>query len=145
MTRPPLAAVFQALHTRLTSPATEPWGTRAFPTLAPAGAARPYVVYWHIGGGLLPARGQMRANVLVGVKVVAPTLGQAFVAAGRLTDLLHDTGTHDTSDTPLNGGDDWSILTATVEQPAISMREEVDGVPVFHEGIRLRLFLEERP
>lgn len=145
MTRPPHAAAFQALNTRLTVPAAEIWADRAYPTAAPANKARPYALYWQIGGGYLPSAGGLqRAEIVLGVKAVANTLAAAFDASGRLYDLLHNQGALET-DTPLNAGDDWQILTSTVEGTPISLREMVDGVPVFHEGIRLRLFMEERP
>jgi hypothetical protein len=144
MTRPPHAAAFQAFNARLTVPNTEVWSVRAYPGVAPASTPRPYTLYWQIGGGYLPSRGLLRAEIVIGVKTVANTLAVAFDAAGRLHDLLHDQGVLET-DTPLNGGDDWNILTSTVEGTPISLRETVDGVPVFHEGLRLRLFMEERP
>lgn len=145
MTRPPHAAAFQALNARLTVPSTESWADRAYPDAAPANKTRPYALYWSIGGGYLPSRtGLRQAEIVLGVKVVANTRAAAVDGAGRLHDLLDGKGSLE-ADTPLNAGNDWNILTATVEGTPITLRETVDGAPVFHEGIRLRLFMEERP
>src|SRR5690606_14108139 len=60
MNRPPQAAAFQALNTRLTVPSTESWADRAYPDAAPANKTRPYALYWSIGGGYLPSRTGLR-------------------------------------------------------------------------------------
>lgn len=144
MTRLPHAAIFQALHSRLTTPASAPWGDRAYPVSAPAHKVRPYALYWQIGGGYRSSQtGRRQAEMVVGLKVVGNTLAAAFDGAAALFTRLDGQGELE-ADTPLNGGDDWAILTSTVEGSPITLREMVDGAPVFHEGFRLRLFMEER-
>jgi hypothetical protein len=141
MVRPAVAAAYQALAARLADGGTA-WGGRAYAYRAPAGAARPYVVYfWSGGGDRNDIFGKRDAELVLTVKAVAGALGVAMEAAGALAELLDDAGRYDT-DMPLNGGDDWVIQTSTVEG-AIDMSELVDGVPVYHQGFQLRLIMEE--
>lgn len=140
--RPARAAAYQAIVARCSSP-SELWGGRVFRTRAPAGTARPYVVFFHAGGG---ARNDIQnkrdANLLLTVRVAANSLPVALEGAGRLAELLDNAGRFDVSDNPLNGGDDWLIQTSTAEDD-ISFDELVDGGVVYHEGFQLRLIMEE--
>lgn len=134
-----LAALFKAVYDRLTADPGEVWGDRVFPDRAVDGTAKPLVIFWWLGGGELNSVVRPDAEIVLGVKVVAPTQAQAFALAGRLSALLNDADRG--SDQALDGGDAWLILH-TMQEGAIHLVEDVDGSWIYHDGFRLRVRME---
>lgn len=136
-----VGAAYAAIRARLAG-GSELWGTRVYADLAPDNAKRPFVVYTFMGGGERNRLVRVQdASLVVAVRVVADTLGQAFEGAARLAELLDDAGLFDgVTDMQQTG---WYITTTSVEQP-LHLMEMVDGVRVYHAGFQLRLTMEQK-
>lgn len=135
-----LHALYQAVFTRLAvDHPTEDWGDRVYPDLAPSGSEKPYVIYWWLGGGELNQSVVRDAEIVLGVKVVALELVQAFTLAGRLGELLNDADR--SSSKALDAGAEW-VVQHTMQEGAVHLVEQVDGTWVYHEGFRLRCRME---
>lgn len=133
------AALYRAVNRRLTQSTTELWGQRVFPDLAKTGTARPYVVYSYAGGGEINGLRKQDAEIVLIVKAIAESMGQAFVAAGRISTLLNDADY--SSVNVMDGGSEWAILHVKQEQ-IVHLIETVDGVQIYHAGHRFRFRME---
>lgn len=133
------AVLYRTVNRRLTQSTTELWGMRVFPDLAKTGTARPYVVYSYAGGGEINGLRKQDAEIVLIVKAIAESMGQAFVAAGRISTLLNDADY--SSVNVMDGGSEWAILHVKQEQ-IVHLIETVDGVQIYHAGHRFRFRME---
>ncbi len=134
-----LAALYTGVTTRLDG--AGPWGVNVFARLAPAGTARPYVIFaWAGGGDLNRLVRKSDPEYLLRVKVVSDKMDEAMDCCALLVGLLDDAGQYDTA-SPISGGSGWHILTTTAEL-RISTEEFIDGNRVYHEGFNLRCKME---
>lgn len=135
----PLAAVYRAIRQRLTG-TDEIWGERVHYDIAPAGTARPHVVF-NVQSAAEENRLRKRdALVVMQVKVISTNLAEALTAAARVAALLNDAGEQDSS-APVWAGSDWHILTITLER-MVQFSEFIDGVQVYHAGGLYRIRME---
>jgi hypothetical protein len=71
-------------------------------------------------------------------------LEQAGAGAARITALLRDKGTQDTSSNSLNGGAEWQI-SCSRKLSDISYVEQVSNTePIYHEGAQYKFLLERK-
>lgn len=133
-----LGALYKALQTRLNS-SGDVWGTRVYADVAPAGTARPYVVYAMAAGGEINTRIKQDAEYVIMVRSITESAAQAFSAAARISALLNDADYG--SALQLSGGADWYILH-TLQEQNIYRVELVDGTWVYHSGYRFRIRME---
>lgn len=137
-----LAAAYDALRTRLIAGA-EPWNDRAYQGRAPAGTAYPYVVYFWSGGGEDNRTRKRDANLMITVKAVAKTIGQALSAADRIDALLNDHGLYDNAGDSLVNAKGWYILTITQEGAFELVETFAAADDTYHQGGRYRFIMEE--
>lgn len=133
-----LQAAYAALYTLLAD-GSEAWGTRAYPDIAPAGTAYPYLVYYWLGGGETNRFLRAESSLVLGVKCVSNTLSEAMAGAARIEALLNDAERK----SGLSGGEDWLIANVSREG-LIHFVETPDGARVHHEGARYRFALEAK-
>lgn len=136
-----LEACYRAITTALKGAGS--WGERVYPHLAPAGAERPYVVYFRAAGGELNRRVNTRrdAELVVTVKCVADNLALAMAGASAIAAALNDKGQYDVTSGALDGGE-WGILTTT-QEGLVDLLELVDGKNVWHQGADYRIKMEK--
>lgn len=133
-----IAALYRAVKTRLTE-SSELWGDKAYPDLAPKNPTKPYVIFSYAGGGELNARVGQDAEIVVMIKAVSLELAQAFVMAGRISELFNDADY--SSANALNAGANWVILHV-IQEGIVHMVETVDGGQIYHAGHRFRFRME---
>lgn len=133
-----LQAAYTALYTLLAD-GGEAWGTRAYPDIAPAGTAYPYVVYYWLAGGETNRFLRAESSLVIGVKCVSNTLQEAMEGAARIEALLNDIERKG----GLSGGEDWQIASVSREG-LIHLSEVVDGGRIYHHGARYRFNLEAK-
>jgi hypothetical protein len=134
-----VAALLKTCVARLAS-GTEIWGNRVYADAAPAGAQRPYVVLMLTGGPRNRLMRKQDAEMSLTAKVISPNLTEALNGLARLSALLDDAGEQDGG--TMTGTAAWRILTTTAEQ-FLRLREMVDGAPLYHEAVRVRIIMEE--
>ena len=123
------------------------WGDRVGVEHVEASTPRPYVIIYFVGGGRLLESHSKDANLLVGVKCVADTLGLANQGAFRIMTLLEDNGEGDkrtdSTATPVVAGE-FEILTIT-EERALAYAEDFEKTRnIYHAGFVYRIRMEER-
>jgi hypothetical protein len=138
------AALYRAVHARLTSAGSANW-TGVYADMAPAkpAAERPYVLFFLASGGERNTHVEPDAEIVLTVKIVADSQMTAFAALGQLSGLLNDAGAYDRTETPLDGGADWLIRTTTQERD-VHQVYLVDGQRVYEEGFQLRVMMSKR-
>lgn len=139
MSEHPVAAAYRAVNRRATE-ASEIWGARAYPDLAPAGVERPYLLWFVAAGTEANERKSEDAELVLVIKGVSNNLAEAFAMAARIDALFNDQGQYDTS-TPLDAGAAWSILT-TKRELMVHLVETIDGKQVYHAGAQFRVRME---
>lgn len=132
-------AIERAIYQRLIA-AVEMWGERAFPDYAPAGTARPHVVFAHLAGGEVNDRYHADGSHVYVIKCASRVKSEARQGAARISELFNDV---ERSASPLDGGDDWAILSVSREQ-TIEITEMVDGEPLYQSGNRYRFVVEAK-
>lgn len=138
-----LGALYKAVRARL-SASNETWGnsgssSRSYADLAPAGTAKPFVVYGLNAGGELNARRGQDAEIVLTIQGVAEeNAGTAMDIAERLSELFNDA--EDTVGA-LNAGSEWTIRHV-VQLQRVHYIEMVDGKKVYHSGHRFRFRME---
>ena len=138
-----LGALYQAVRTRL-SAANETWGnsgssSRAYAEIAPAGAAKPYVVFALNAGGEINRLVRQDAELVLVVKgVVEENMTTAMSIAARLSALLNDA---EDVNGALNAGDDWTI-NHVKQEGRVHYSELIDGKKVYHSGHLFRFRME---
>lgn len=138
----PLAVALRAVHGRLTAQ-PEVWEQRVYFELAPAGAARPLVLYSGLDAREVNLSRRQDAAILLLVKAVADDLGDALAGAQRIAALLNDVGDQDANGTALAAAGGWRITTVTQERH-VQFSELVDGNRVYHAGGVYRLIMDSR-
>ena len=135
-----LGALYDVLYRTL---AGDMWDERVRADYIESVKDRPYVIYFLSGGGNeLVTRGRRNARLVVTVKVVADTLGDAMVGAERLQSLLDGQGSQEFSG--LVGDTVWDVLTVT-QSTAVHLVERYEGVqPVYHEGHQYVFIMETK-
>lgn len=128
-----LDALFSMLRARLNGAGV--WDDRVYQDGAVASAINPYVVFfWAAGGAIEATFGSEVEEYVISVKVVADKIGDANLAPSQIKASLRKQGTQQTTTNPLNGGDDWEVVTCFVER-AISIYDPYAAVkPVWHRG-----------
>lgn len=128
------AAVYRAIHARLTASSQESWGNRAYAELAPSGAARPYVV-----AALNGYERQPETALMARITCVADTFAGAVSAAGRIGELFD--GADQGTSGALDGGSDWVIVR--VMRIAVTTKTHlIDGIPVYESSAVYRFIVE---
>lgn len=137
-----LQAAQKAIFARLTADPLEPWGNRVRASLAKPNTDYPYVIYFWSGGGEVN-RIKARDSVLrMGVKCISPKMAEAMRGAGRIADLLNDSGYLDDPDDYLYGGSDWVILSITEEEAIYLPEQTADTITAYHVGAFYRFEME---
>lgn len=138
-----LGALYRAVANKLMN-ASPIWTGRVYPDDVDQDVVRPYVVFAYTAGGEANEVGRPDADYLLTVKVVADTQQLAMDGSARLAWLLNDQGVQDHPETPLNGGDDWEVITSTVER-RVHIKDRFSGTkPIFHDGHQIRFKMEAR-
>lgn len=140
----PIAVVLRAVRGRLTEGgAAEMWGQRVFHGVAPAGTARPFVVFTVQDAREVNAARVQDAVIALLVKVISSELEESLRGAQRLAALLNDAGDQDANGTGLAAAGGWRMTTVTQER-LIQYAELVSGSSVFHAGGVFRFRLSSR-
>lgn len=134
-----LEALYGAVKARLLETPSGVWGDRVHPDLAPAGTARPHVVFAYAAGGEANRIVGRDAEIVLMISGYADTQAVAFALAADLSDRFNDADKSST--TPLDAGAEWWVLNVTQEQ-AIHTVELIKGVWVYREGHRFRFVME---
>ena len=145
------AAAYRAVHSALTAN-TEKWGQKVASLQQPPNTAgqygRPYVVITFVASTQLRWTNQPDAMVTLYVQAVADNLTDAVSMAGRIDELLDNSGAQDgvdsrqTKPVTLNGGTNWTIQNCT-RRDGISLVENIEGArQIYREGAKYELKME---
>jgi hypothetical protein len=137
-----LGALYQALQIYL--PGDPLVDDRVYPDEAPAGAAKPYWIYFFVSGGESnEIRRRQDAQFVVTVKCVALTMSQSLAGAGQIEAKLNDAGYQDGAASPVPGVDGWQVLTVTQDR-VVHVIEPFEGAqPIYHDGHQYIVVMEK--
>jgi len=136
-----VGALYEALRGTLDGAGV--WGERCYADAAPAGVARPYVVWFVAGGGEANERvDRADAAYTVTVKCVADTLAAALVGAEQVHEALNDTGAQDRRAGLVQPANGWTISTVTAGR-AVHLVERFEGAQaIYHDGYQFDVRME---
>lgn len=135
-----LGTVFKAVKARLDN-ANALWDNRVHLDYAPAGVARPYVVYQVSASADANARKQIETNrAVVTVKCVAETMGEAITGASAIRALFADAGAQGGG--AVSGDASYQISTITTGTRIHIPEQTPDGKQIYHAGYDFTFYVE---
>lgn len=140
MTETALAALYRVVLARLKGTGGDPWGERVHPDVAPAGTARPHVVFGYAGGGELNENIQPDAGLVLTVQAICANDVDAFGCAARISALLNDADRGTAR--ALDASPDWIIVHSLQEQVIHRVETTPEGDWIYYAGARYRFRME---
>jgi hypothetical protein len=118
-------------------------GYAVYADIAPAGIARPYLVFFVAAGGESNRRRVRDAEFVVTVKCVSNDGASAYTGAAYIETMLNDHGSQDT--TPLSAtNEDWDVTTITQDRVIDQVEMYEQAAPVYHAGHQYQVVMEAR-
>jgi hypothetical protein len=132
-------AAYRSIRARLITPG-ETWGDKVFSELAPIKTDVPYVLMAILTSGRAWHTKAEDNEPIIVVKVVSNDLTEALALAGRLAEILSDSGAQESSN-PLVSGAQWKIASVTRGLDVHYVEKAEIGL-LYHQGAQYRLRME---